>query len=171
MLPYPDPALSHGAVSLRPWEARDVPLVEEASADPRLLPGTTLPGAYTREEGAAFVERQRRRQAGGEGLSLAITLDGEPVGCATLMLRRPPAADLGYWLVERARGAGVGGTAVRLLVDWALGRPEIEAIEAYVAEGNAPSQKLLERLGFENVGRRRHHVNELDEELLLYRRS
>jgi RimJ/RimL family protein N-acetyltransferase len=171
VLRYPDPPLAAGAVALRPWAADDLPLVEEAAGDPALLVGTTLPKRYTPAEGAAFIERQRSRQTSGEGLALAITLDGEAVGCATLMVRTAAVADLGYWLVRRARGVGVGGKAVRLLVEWALGEPEITGIEVFVSDDNVASQKLLERLGFVNVGRRRHRINDLDEELRVYRRS
>ena len=83
----------------------------------------------------------------------------------------PRIADLGYWLVERARGKGIGVSAVRLLVEWGLRRPGIDALEAFVAEDNAASRRLLERLGFTAAGRRAHRVNELDAELLVYRLS
>lgn len=38
-------------------------------------------------------------------------------------------------------------------------------------DGNAASRRLLESLGFALVGRRRHRVNDLDEDLLVYRRD
>jgi RimJ/RimL family protein N-acetyltransferase len=161
--------LADGAVGLREWRADDLPLVEEAAGDPGLLVGTTLPRPFTPGEGAAFIERQWSRQTTGEGWSLAITFEGKPVGCGTLMLRRPAIADLGYWLVERARGQGIGVRAVGLLVDWALRRPGIEAVEAFVAEDNAASRRLLERLGFTLTGSRRHRVNDVNAKLLVYR--
>lgn len=170
MLRYPDPPLADGRVALRAWLPTDLPLVAEAAADPALLRGTTLPSPYTPSAGTAFVERQLRRQEHGEGLSLAITAGGEPVGCATLMLRRPGVADLGYWLVARARGAGVGAAAVAPLVEWVLAQQGIAAVEAFVADDNVASRRLLERCGFALAGRRRHRVHDLDEELLVYRR-
>jgi hypothetical protein len=105
-LPDLEETLTDGAVRLRPWLAADLPLVEEAASDPVLRVGTTLPRRFTPAEGAAYIERQWSRQTRGEGWSLAITFDGRTVGCATLMLRRPAIADLGYWLVDRARGGG-----------------------------------------------------------------
>lgn len=171
MLRYPVTSVGEGAVALRRWELTDLALVEEAAADPLLLPGTTLPRSFTADEGQAFIERQWSRQTTGEGLSLVITYQDVPVGCATLMTRRPAVGDLGYWLVERARGLGVATKAIGSLVDWALGEASLEAVEAYVAEDNTASRRLLDRLDFLYVGRRRHQVNQLDEVLLLYRRE
>lgn len=170
-LQYPDPSLRDGSIALRRWEHGDLPLVEEASTDRLLLEGTTLPGEYNSRAGREFIERQWSRHAEGTGLSLAITSDGDAVGCATLIVRRPSTADLGYWLVERARGGGTGGRAVQLLVEWALRQPGIDAVEAFVADENVPSQKLLEHVGFERHGRQRHQVNNLDEDMRVYRRG
>ncbi len=171
MLPYPDGELTDGPVSLRRWTVDDLALVEEASHDEDLLAGTTLPRAFGPAEGLAFVERQWSRQTSGEGISLAIAHDGPAVGCTTLMLRRPGIGDLGYWLVDRARGRGIGTSAVSLMVEWALAQAEVDAIEAFVDDRNAVSRRLLERLGFACVGRRRHQVNDLDADLIVYRRD
>jgi RimJ/RimL family protein N-acetyltransferase len=171
VLAYPVGELTHGAISVRPWTVDDLALVEEASNDADLLSGTTLPRTFSASEGLAFIERQWGRRTNGEGVSLAVAIDGGAVGCTTLMLRRPGVADLGYWLVRRARGRGIGGSAVGLVVDWGLGRPEIDAIEAFVHDDNTASRRLLEGLGFTLAGRRRHQVNDVDAELLVYRRG
>src|SRR3954451_2976687 len=118
VIPYPASPLADGRVLLRPWTETDLGLVEEAARDVHLLAGTTLSGEYTHAEGLAFIERQRSRQQTGEGISLCVTADGEPVGCATLMYRRQRVAALGYWLVRTARGKGVGTLAVKLLSEW-----------------------------------------------------
>jgi RimJ/RimL family protein N-acetyltransferase len=86
-------------------------------------------------------------------------------------VRRPGVVDLAYWLVSAARGAGVGMKAVTLLVDWVVGLPDVEAVEAFAADDNLSSQKLLSRLGFRYTGKHRHRVNDLDRELRRYRRS
>ncbi|HEX3807769.1 MAG TPA: GNAT family N-acetyltransferase [Gaiellaceae bacterium] len=171
MLAYPEPPLADGDVALRRWEIADIALVEEASGDVELLPGTTLPREYTASAGIAFVERQWSRQTSDEGLSLAITVDGAAVGCATLMIRRPRVADLGYWLVERARGRGIARRSVAQLVEWALRQPEVDAVEAFVADDNQPSRRLLEAIHFSEAGRSHHRVNDLELDLLVYRRS
>jgi RimJ/RimL family protein N-acetyltransferase len=171
VIPYPAEPLVEDRVELRPWLASDLRLVEEAVQDAALLPGTTLPRTYSDAEGLAFIERQQRRQETGEGISLCITFEGHAVGCATLIGRRPRVADLGYWLVDRARGAGIGTLAVKLLVEWALGLHSLDAVEAFVAEDNVPSRRLLEGLGFRDMGVRTHRVNDFEGVLRAYRRD
>ena len=124
---------------------------------------------YTTAAGAAFIERQLGRERDGEGLSLVITRRNRPVGCATLMTRRPFVADLGYWLVSDARGVGTGSRAVSQLVAWALRQPAIDAVEAFVADENVASRRLLETIGFRYAGRAQHQVNDLHAELRVYR--
>ena len=157
---------------LRAWEIGDLPLVREASSDPGLIAGTTLPDPYTADEGRAFIERQWSRRESGEGISLVIeeVRSSSAVGGATLMIRRAAIADLGYWLIREMRGRGLGGAAVELLVAWALEQADVEAVEAFVAAENHASRRLLEHAEFKERGRRRHAVGRIDEELVVYRR-
>ncbi len=71
-LHYPAPDLTEGLTHLRRWTLNDVACIEEASADPRIPEGTTVPAVYEPEGGRAFIERQWSRLNNGEGLSLAI---------------------------------------------------------------------------------------------------
>ena len=71
-LAYPDPALGDGAVVLRRWAASDIGCVEEASRDPSIPEGTTVPARFTPADGLAWIERQWQRADNAEGLSLAI---------------------------------------------------------------------------------------------------
>jgi RimJ/RimL family protein N-acetyltransferase len=76
--------------------------------------------------------------------------DGTAIGDAGF--HGPPNADgeveVGYALVRRARGAGLAGEAVELLVRWALAQPGVRAVRARVDRGNGASERLLARLGF-----------------------
>ena len=92
------------------------------------------------------------------------------MGCATLMLRRKQVADLGYWLVQGARGRGIGGATVALLVPWALRELDIEAVEAFVHRDNEASRRVLTKCDFTAAGSARHTVGRIDDELLVYRR-
>jgi ribosomal-protein-alanine N-acetyltransferase len=49
MLSYPDPPLTDGEVVLRRWEDTDLACVEEASRDPVIPAGTTVPTLFHRE--------------------------------------------------------------------------------------------------------------------------
>lgn len=173
LIDYPEPPLARATVALRSWLPADLTLIAEASGEPELVALTTLPDPFTDAAGLAFLERQWRRARDGEGLSLAIVEGGSgvAVGGASLMLRRPPVADLGYWLVAGARGRGIGSAAAGLLVAWACQQAAIDAIEAFVAPENCPSRRVLEKCGLRVADSRRHAVGRIDRELLVYRRE
>jgi RimJ/RimL family protein N-acetyltransferase len=62
--------------------------------------------------------------------------------------------EVGYWLLRPARGHGVATRVVRAFVDHALANG-ILRIEAHVRVGNAPSERVLERVGFAREGVKR----------------
>ncbi|WP_030954320.1 GNAT family N-acetyltransferase [Streptomyces sp. NRRL S-481] len=59
--------------------------------------------------------------------------------------------EIGYDLVEAARGHGYATEALRALSAWALGRDEVRTVVANVERDNAPSHSVLARAGFEAV--------------------
>jgi ribosomal-protein-alanine N-acetyltransferase len=161
VLSYPEPALSDGVVMLRRWAESDIGCVEEASHDPRIPEGTTVPARFTAAEGLAWIERQRGRADNGEGLSVAVADAGsdEALGAVVLMFRRQPlTVEIGYWLVERARGRGVGSRAVALLARWAVTEGRLARVEALVVPDNIPSQRVLEKAGFRREGHLRSYL-------------
>jgi len=160
LLSYPDPPLTDGAVVLRRWAESDIGCVEGASRDPRIPEGTTVPASFTVADGLAWIERQWGRADNGEGLSLAIADAGsdEALGAVVLMFRKPGTVEIGYWLVERARGRRLGSRAVALLARWALTDAGLARIEAFVETGNTASQRVLENVGFRREGHLRSYL-------------
>ena len=65
LIAYPDPPLADGIVALRRWTPDDLDCVEEATQDPAIPKGTTVPAVFTRAEGLAWIERQWLRQGQG----------------------------------------------------------------------------------------------------------
>ncbi|MFJ6662037.1 GNAT family N-acetyltransferase [Streptomyces sp. NPDC091377] len=59
--------------------------------------------------------------------------------------------EIGYDLVESARGQGYATEALRALADWALARDDVRSLFATVEPDNAPSQAVLTRAGFQRV--------------------
>jgi ribosomal-protein-alanine N-acetyltransferase len=156
-LSYPRPDLSADALRLRRWSLDDLACIREASSDPRIPEGTTVPAEYSDSAGRAFIERQWSRLDNGEGISFAIesTLEARAVGLVVLMLRpQVDVAGLGYWLIPSARRCGYATCAVRLLSDWAL-EIGIKRLEAWVEPENEASRRVLETVGFELEGRLR----------------
>ncbi|MGW0869734.1 GNAT family N-acetyltransferase [Streptomyces sp. NPDC002740] len=60
-------------------------------------------------------------------------------------------AEVGYDLVEAARGHGYATEALRALAGWALARDDVRRLFAVVEHANAPSRGVLERAGFMKV--------------------
>jgi RimJ/RimL family protein N-acetyltransferase len=151
----PNPDLSDGVVVLRRWSMEDVDCIAEASTDPRIPAGTTVPADWSPQAGRAFIERQWRRAEDGEGLSLAVhSVElGRAVGLLAMMLRpQIGVTGLGYWIVPTARGRGYATRSVSLASTWAIGAGGFARIEAWVEPTNLASQAVLSAAGFEREG-------------------
>lgn len=160
-LTYPDPPLTDGVIVLRRWAETDIACVEEASRDPRIPEGTTVPASFTEAEGLAWIERQWGRAENAEGLSLAIAdaASDEALGAVVLMFRAQPGnVAIGYWLIGRARGRRLASRAVVLVAPWALTNAGLARVEALVEPDNTPSQRVLEGAGFHREGRLRSYL-------------
>jgi RimJ/RimL family protein N-acetyltransferase len=81
---------------------------------------------------------------------------GRILGGANLRLYDPmrETVELGYWLFVDARGRGAATRSVTALVDDSHARG-IARVEAHVRLGNIPSERVLERAGFEREGVKR----------------
>jgi [ribosomal protein S5]-alanine N-acetyltransferase len=152
----PELTLEDGPVRLRPWRfPDDLDCVRQAADDPRIPEATTVPASFTPEAGRAYLARQHRRAADGEGLSLAIAdaRTDEALGSCVLLARpQRRVLGVGYWVVPRARERGLVARAVRLLTDWALREAGVARVEAWVEPGNLPSQRVLAAAGFVRAG-------------------
>jgi [ribosomal protein S5]-alanine N-acetyltransferase len=160
LLAYPDPPLTDGVVVLRRWTRDDLGCVEEATEDPDIPKGTTVPATFTPAEGLAWIERQWSRHNEGTGLSQAIAdaASNEALGAGVLMARKPGTVEIGYWLIPRARGRGVGSRAVGLLARWAVAEASVARVEALVVPDNVASQRVLEKAGFRREGQLRSYL-------------
>jgi len=78
------------------------------------------------------------------------------LGGANLRLFDPmrDTVELGYWLFVEARGRGIATRTVGALVEDSHSRG-IVRVEAHVRLGNVPSERVLERAGFEREGVKR----------------
>jgi RimJ/RimL family protein N-acetyltransferase len=81
---------------------------------------------------------------------------GVIVGGATLSRLDPlrDTVELGYWLFAAARGRGLATRTVQALAEHAFANG-IARVEAHVRIGNAPSERVLERAGFDREGVKR----------------
>ncbi len=93
------------------------------------------------------------------GMLLVETLDDqEVVGYVRYTLLRLPDADvpypeIGYGIPEaQAQGKGYATEGVRLLVQYLFMGYPVERIVAFTEEGNRASQRVLEKVGFQQEG-------------------
>jgi RimJ/RimL family protein N-acetyltransferase len=61
-------------------------------------------------------------------------------------------AEIGYGLAGSVRGRGLGTEAVGMLAAWVEQQPRVRRVTADALVGNAPSRRVLERLGFRPDG-------------------
>jgi GNAT superfamily N-acetyltransferase len=72
------------------------------------------------------------------------------------------SAEIGYDLVESARGHGYATEALRALSTWALARDDVTTLFALIDRTNYPSQRVVSRAGFTRVS---EHAEEYAYEL------
>jgi ribosomal-protein-alanine N-acetyltransferase len=69
------------------------------------------------------------------------------------------SAYVGYWIDSHATGRGVTTAAVALVLDHCFGPVGLHRIEATVRPENAPSRRVLTKLGFREEGLFRRYMN------------
>ena len=99
--------------------------------------------------------------------------DSVLVGGLTLgMVRRgvSQAATLGYWMGAPYAGKGLMTSAVGTAAGYAFDQLRLRRIEAACVPGNAPSRRLLEKVGFLREGYAREYlcINGVWQDHLLY---
>jgi RimJ/RimL family protein N-acetyltransferase len=160
-IPAP-PELSNARVLLRTWSYSDLPCIEEASKDPVIQFGTTVPSELSEEAGRAFIDRQQGRWTSGEGLSLAMVERRTDTAAGLICLlhrQQPGVVGVGYWVVASRRKRGLTLASLTLLSQWALRLSIVNRLEALVDPGNAASIRVLEGAGFRREGLLRSYMD------------
>lgn len=96
-----------------------------------------------------------RPREGGVDYQLAITDAGSGDFRGSLVVRSTgpgKLADLGYWVDPEFWGQGLGTGAVRLALAWAFGHLDASGVTASVQPDNSRSRRLLQSLGFKDLG-------------------
>jgi [ribosomal protein S5]-alanine N-acetyltransferase len=158
--------LAHGDVALRPYRARDAAAWSEVrirnerwlspwegrNVDLPYVPWHErhTPGVFT-----AMLRQQRREARAGRVLPLAVLVDGALAGQVTVnsIVRGAfQCGYVGYWVDSRVAGRGVLPTALALVLDHCFGPVGLHRVEADVRPENAPSLRVVEKLGFRQEG-------------------
>jgi RimJ/RimL family protein N-acetyltransferase len=155
----PDPPLTDGVITLRPWRNSDAAAITRLFQDDAAVRWTRAPSPY--REGDAFqwlasLPTQMRR---GEALPLAVTDagDGSLLASIDVRMRGEGRAEFGYVVGAWARRRGVGTRALSLYSRWALETLGVARLELLVQPGNEASLALGRRVGFVEEGLLRSH--------------
>jgi RimJ/RimL family protein N-acetyltransferase len=140
-------------VCLRAPRESDAHAIAEGCSDAEVARWTKVPSPYTIEDARAWIVVAELQRENGSELQLVIVRKGEdrPVGGTALRFRADPEphGEIGYWVASRARRAGVGARAVRLLAHHGLEALGLAWIEIAVSPQNEASRRLARSAGFE----------------------
>jgi ribosomal-protein-alanine N-acetyltransferase len=129
---------SGNAAWLAPWEATLPPEAGQA------------PTSY-----AGMVGTMLRRARRGQTMPFVLTWDDEFVGMLTvngITWGSARWASIGYWISESHAGRGITPTAVALATDHLLTTVGLHRVEIAIRPDNAPSLRVVHKLGFTEVG-------------------
>jgi [ribosomal protein S5]-alanine N-acetyltransferase len=113
---------------------------------------------------APYVSTAKLRWAARHGGSLmwGVHYDGEVAGQLSVFEMTwgsTRSAKLGYWINERYAGHGITPTAVAMAVDHCFRVIGLHRLEAGIQPQNAPSRRVVEKLGFRDEGIRVREVH------------
>ncbi|WP_029391633.1 GNAT family N-acetyltransferase [Streptomyces xiaopingdaonensis] len=134
---------------LRPWEATIPP------APPGHLPGH-------RPTYRQMVRHLRAEAQAGRMLPFVVEHEGRLVGQLTvagISWGSMCSGHIGYWVDRSVAGRGVIPTAVALAVDHCFGAVGLHRIEVCIRPENAPSRRVVEKLGFREEGVRPRYLH------------
>lgn len=159
------PALSEGEVTIRPIRVRDARALERELVSNRSWlrqwEATNPHGPLSFDTRASIRSLLANARTGG-GLPFAIEVDGELVGqlnVSGISYGSLSSATIGYWVAERVAGRAVTPTAVALATDHCFFGVGLHRMEICIRPENAPSLRVVEKLGFRYEGLRRRYIH------------
>jgi RimJ/RimL family protein N-acetyltransferase len=156
----PDPPLTDGVVTLRPWTLDDVPVIARSCNEPEIARWMhQIPSPYAEQDAREYVIATRHAWRDGAGAFFAIvdTASGEPVGSIGMHILDAQFSnvEVGYWAAAPARGRGLTTRALRLISRWAIDEVGAKRIQLRADVLNAPSLRVAEKAGFTREGTQR----------------
>ena len=142
--------LRDGEVTLLPLDSGVPELLVAASYDDEITRWTQVPHGMTLVDAGLVV-------AGWASSSRVVRLqiclpDLGPSGLVTVWINQRDRAEVGYWLLEHARGRGAARRAVGMLCDWAFATCDLDELELTILPGNVASEKVAIQCGFRSAG-------------------
>lgn len=161
----PMPVMSDGPVTLRPIAVRDARALER---ELRLNRGwlrrweATSPDGRGPADVRAGIRGLLQQSREGAGAPFVIEVDGAFAGqlnVSQIFFGSLSSCAIGYWIAERFAGRGATPTAVALATDYCMLRLGLHRVEICIRPENAPSLRVVEKLGFRYEGLRRRYIH------------
>src|SRR5690349_23362859 len=159
--------LRDGSVTIRPIRLRDARVLERELATNRSWLRqweATNPHGPIGFDTRASIRSLQSSARNGSGLPFAIEVDGEFAGqlnVSSIAYGSLSSASIGYWVAERFAGRNITPTSVALATAHCLFSLGLHRMEICIRPENAPSLRVVEKLGFRYEGLRRRfiHIN------------
>lgn len=163
-LDLPDPPLTDGTVTLRPWRDADVPALVAVCRDPEVVRWTKVPSPYTEHDAQTFMLVKQARQARGEEAYFAAVDPPDRRLLGSFSLRPLPAraADVGYFVAAGSRRRGVATRALELIAGWAFESLRVARLQLVTDVDNVASQRTALAAGFRREGVLRSYLEVRD---------
>lgn len=132
------------------WAASDASL-------PDLRPWMAWAHTASPEETVKFAARAEAQWVAGTAFHFAIVLDGEVIGGVGVEVRGPldRLGELGYWVRTDRCGQGYATEASSSVVEFGFEEAGLHRLELRAGVDNRASQRVAEKLGFQQEGRLR----------------
>ncbi len=159
------PTLREGSVGLRPIRLRDARALERSLLDNRSWLRqweATSPYAPMAFDTRASIRSLQNNARAGHGLPFIIEFDGELAGqlnVSSITYGSLSSATIGYWVAEQFAGRNITPMAVALATDYCFYQLGLHRMEICIRPENAPSLRVVEKLGFRYEGLRRRYIH------------
>lgn len=161
------PTLHEGAVTLRPIRVRDAKNLERELLENRAWLRTweaTNPYAPMSFDTRASIRGLLSNARSGHGLPFLVEYEGQLAGqlnVSSISWGSLSSATIGYWVGKEFAGKSITPIAVALATDYCFTELGLHRMEICIRPENAPSLRVVEKLGFRYEGLRRRfiHIN------------
>ena len=152
-------------MTLRPIRLRDARALERELMENRSWLRTweaTSPYAPMSFDTRASIRSLLAHSRTGSGLPFLVEYNGELAGqlnVSSVTWGSLSSASIGYWVGEKFAGRSITPIAVALATDYCFGQLGLHRMEICIRPENAPSLRVVEKLGFRYEGLRRRFIH------------
>lgn len=149
---------------LRPWRDGDAPRLVKLANHPEIAHMlASMPHPYSLSDAEDFLERLRSLPAGAAQFAITLKDTGDDLiggigyGLASRCDKPSDEIDFGYWLGLSYWGKGYASEAAHAVIAHAFEVSAIDRIDTDYLTSNPASGRILERVGFQDLGESECH--------------